>query len=96
MSLKEGFKGLSDRESVAYQVKHWVNGDSLHNTVRDECCPDFSCCSGGRKIRKPLRKKFERAWRSSDEKEQWKIMAIGIQFLGESMNKEIYVAGLKD
>jgi hypothetical protein len=27
-----------------YQVDLWVNGLSLHNGDRDECCPDFSCC----------------------------------------------------
>jgi len=26
------------------QLKHWLSGDSRHNTERDECCPDFSCC----------------------------------------------------
>jgi len=22
----------------------WVDGESQHNKVDDECCPDFSCC----------------------------------------------------
>lgn len=26
------------------QLDEWVKGNSLHNTERDECCPDFSCC----------------------------------------------------
>jgi len=26
------------------QSEDWVNGKSTHNTVDDECCPDFSCC----------------------------------------------------
>lgn len=26
------------------QMDAWVNGRSEHNTVDDECCPDFSCC----------------------------------------------------
>lgn len=26
------------------QVDLWVQGQSVHNPDRDECCPDFSCC----------------------------------------------------
>lgn len=26
------------------QVDLWVDGESVHNNARDECCPDFSCC----------------------------------------------------
>jgi hypothetical protein len=26
------------------QLHEWVDGNSIHNTERDECCPDFSCC----------------------------------------------------
>lgn len=22
----------------------WIRGESQHNKVDDECCPDFSCC----------------------------------------------------
>lgn len=32
---------MSPRE----QLDHWCNGKSIHNTERDECCPDFSCCN---------------------------------------------------
>lgn len=28
------------------QLSEWVDGHPLHNYVRDECCPDFSCCGG--------------------------------------------------
>lgn len=27
------------------QLELWVRGKSVHNDERDECCPDFSCCS---------------------------------------------------
>ena len=26
------------------QLRNWVQGISIHNNTRDECCPDFSCC----------------------------------------------------
>lgn len=34
-----------DRESVDEQGKAWVDGNPMHNTYRDECTPDFSCCN---------------------------------------------------
>ena len=40
------FAGMSDDESLAYQTQEWVKGNSFHNPIRDECCPDFSCCGG--------------------------------------------------
>lgn len=39
MAQKPGY-----RDRVVGQLMLWVNGKSLHNTVDDECCPDFSCC----------------------------------------------------
>lgn len=26
------------------QLEEWVKGNNIHNSARDECCPDFSCC----------------------------------------------------
>ena len=25
-------------------MRRWLAGDSQHDTVRDECVPDYSCC----------------------------------------------------
>ena len=27
------------------QLQEWLAGRPMHNYLRDECCPDFSCCS---------------------------------------------------
>lgn len=27
------------------QLNQWCSGVSIHNSERDECCPDFSCCN---------------------------------------------------
>lgn len=27
------------------QLEKWLKGISVHNEDRQECCPDFSCCS---------------------------------------------------
>jgi hypothetical protein len=26
------------------QGRLWIKGMSYHNSIDDECCPDFSCC----------------------------------------------------
>jgi hypothetical protein len=42
--LLKGFEGLTSSQSIDYQVNAWARGNPLHNPIRDECCPDFSCC----------------------------------------------------
>lgn len=32
------------RERARVQCLRWAMGQSYHNRVDDECCPDFSCC----------------------------------------------------
>jgi hypothetical protein len=32
------------QERVIAQTRRWVEGNSRHNFIDDECCPDFSCC----------------------------------------------------
>ena len=34
----------SYKERLDQQTLDWVNGKPTHNTIDDECCPDFSCC----------------------------------------------------
>src|SRR5688572_28939536 len=45
---EERKQALIDRlkryESVLIQTRMWVDGNPVHNTLKDECCPDFSCC----------------------------------------------------
>ncbi len=38
------------------QVELWVKGESVHNHDREECCPDFSCCSP--EINTPIEKRI--------------------------------------
>lgn len=35
-------QGYKDRSRT--QMLSWAMGRPYHNTVDDECCPDFSCC----------------------------------------------------
>lgn len=32
------------RERARSQALSWAMGNSYHNNIDDECCPDFSCC----------------------------------------------------
>lgn len=87
------FKGLTDKESIALQVKEWVKGNPLHNTIRDECCPDFSCCNGGNIMPKEVREKFMDAYKNNDEKLMWDIMGTGLGMLLLNTDIKVYVAG---
>lgn len=46
------------RKSLDQQVQSWLAGVPLHNAFSDECCPDFSCCNGGKMWPVELRQKF--------------------------------------
>lgn len=45
MQAREGYIILMI-QSCLDQLNKWVEGISEHNTERNECCPDFSCCGG--------------------------------------------------
>ena len=33
-----------DKEAAERQLQSWLQGKPVHDTVNDQCCPDFSCC----------------------------------------------------
>jgi hypothetical protein len=35
---------LHYHDRVVIQGLLWIEGESLHNDIDNECCPDFSCC----------------------------------------------------
>lgn len=49
-------KRFIDRASCNIQLILWVIGINIHNPIRDECTPDFSCCT---KIRTPFKKRLK-------------------------------------
>jgi len=72
------------------QLNEWVKGNPIHNQERDECCPDFSCCTG-QIASKDVRERFVQAYYEKDEKTQNEMLMM---FLGNAFsNKNIYVAG---
>ena len=72
------------------QLDEWVKGNPIHNQELDECCPDFSCCTG--KIEpKDVRERFAKAYYEKDERTQNEMLAM---FLGNAFsNENIYVIG---
>lgn len=92
---KDEFNGMSDRESVAHQLKHWVNGVPLHNTIRDECCPDFSCCSGGKIMPIVVREKFNQAVCDDDITTQMQILNMALSFAFADADVNVHIIGDK-
>ena len=74
------------RKSSKRQLDYWVAGKSIHNLETDECCPDFSCCTG-RIAPKSERVKFMMAAYNRDE-EQVNNLCFG--FLAKSLTASGY------
>ena len=74
------FKGLSNNESLIYQLEEWVRGNPMHNPIRDECCPDFSCCHE-KMIDEDSRKRFANAYYTNDEETMDEILLMSLKSL---------------
>ena len=69
------------------QLKEWVEGNSIHNDARDECCPDFSCCEPELLADRQTRETFANA---NDETRHEMLL----MFLGGYINSDkVYVSG---
>lgn len=62
--------GLMDVMTPERQLNLWVEGISVHNPDRDECCPDFSCC-GTPIVDKETRLQFKNA----NEEDRYSMLA---------------------
>lgn len=76
------------------QLDLWVNDKSIHNSEREECCPDFSCCQTQFKAEAKVRKAFRKAFIENNKEV---INAFLMGFLGNAIaaydpNKDIYIA----
>lgn len=82
---KSGYKERCEAQMVA-----WVAGDFEHNTVDDECCPDFSCCS---QQRTPLHQREAFAAASDRDRETilMTFLSRGIERMGQG--DKVHVAG---
>lgn len=56
------------------QLADWLNGNPVHDGLRDECCPDFSCCHPELLWPKERRQEFAAA--SDQERVPMSVMAL--------------------
>lgn len=77
-------QGDTYEERIAYQIEEWVKGNSIHNTVEDECCPDFSCCNKDMLADEKVRKQFQKAINENDN-DMMDILLVN--FLGMALEK---------
>jgi len=87
------FQGMNSRQSSEYQLTQWVAGRSIHNPVRDECCPDFSCCNPKGLMDKDLRIKFADAHKRGDSKTESEILGMALSGITSSMGIDVHIAG---
>lgn len=88
------FAGMSEEESIAFQLRCWAEGNSVHNLLRDECCPDFSCCFPEMSTPLEVRKSFVGA--SPEVRHEMLGMFLGQaaqKWFGEK-DPKVYIAGM--
>jgi len=81
------FYGMTDEQSILYQLEQWAVGNALHNPIRNECCPDFSCCSDSKQmVPKEVRKQFYRAYKQRDHEIIMKMLSMMLSFAFPNAN----------
>ncbi len=78
------------------QLKLWVEGKSVHNTTRDECCPDFSCCNKDVNTPIGVRQRFMEAHQDGDQKVINTMLGMFLGKMFSKSSKKVYIAGVDD
>lgn len=88
---KDGYKHRVNR-----QLLNWLWGNSVHNKVDDECCPDFSCCKPHLKAPDEVRRIYYEAYRKDNHKVVDRLLGEFLSRLLESElpDKKVHIAGL--
>lgn len=60
-------KGDTYKERSDNQLEEWAKGNPIHNSIDDECCPDFSCCTPDLLQSEEIRKTFKEVCKKADE-----------------------------
>lgn len=76
--------------SIEEQLERWVAGDPVHNDERDECCPDFSCCTSELLAAEEERVKFREATGDARDGMLATFLGRALVVAGEA---EVYVSG---
>ncbi len=70
------------------QLAQWLKGNPVHNDIRDECCPDFSCCDPELLASEEERKTFVDA---NDETRHMMLMGF-LAAMMTNEDKKVYIA----
>lgn len=83
-----------ESESIHHQLREWVAGNPTHNEVRNECCPDFSCCQPELLWPEEQRELFANA--DDRMREAMLLMSLGaaLNLMSEDYRDGVYIAGL--
>lgn len=74
------------------QLNLWVDGKSVHNDERGECCPDFSCCNKEVNTPQEVKELFRHTYLAGDET---LVNRLLMEFLSNAFaGKNAYIAGL--
>lgn len=73
------------------QLEKWVNGNSIHNIERDECCPDFSCCDKTIHTDIETKQRFQKAYLENDQATVSKMLTMFLTGLLPKTN--IHITG---
>lgn len=77
------------------QLMKWVEGESIHDTESDICCPDFSCCKPDNLSHKEERELFIELYLTDKHEEMERMLMM---FLGRALSdcgKKVYIVGGK-
>lgn len=85
-------EGDTRQERCLSQLKHWVNGKSIHNFVDGECCPDFSCCRPKMLMHIEDRKRFMKAYINGDRKTEMAILGMALSGLASETGKTVRIS----
>lgn len=92
-SILHDFSGMTEEESIDYQLDQWVKGKPVHNPIRDECCPDFSCCRPDLLMPEETRKQFAEAVKAGDKETAFSILGMAISGMAADLNKNVHIVG---
>lgn len=82
---------MTREERVQYQLEKWAAGESIHNEVDNECCPDFSCCNPSIAASIEIREDFLNAGEDERSEMLFRFLARMIESMGSTVTSSMDV-----
>lgn len=93
-------KSLGEDMTTERQLELWVEGQNIHNSKTDDCCPDFSCCQPDMEWEVENKILFAEAYVNQDLELVKKLMVKSIEALARAeypdMEIDVVAGGLYD